>query len=355
MALEDRCSPQNATSPPPGVLPHSPQSNHTINSSSPTASMLMLINNVIDTKTKLMEGYCDSKTELTPSQLLSTLASKNLFNINGHQLKFPQPMLEHGAVVKREDDCHLQDDDDEEDDEIDIENDTPKISTKNVGNGSLLVPSPSPSCSSTSSSPLISSATSPKSMHTTNTTNPATNSGNLKFSISQILSDSFGNFDAARHHLQQQQQHHRMKITNHHHHPLLFRPYDLDLELRNSSRKLKNNFSNLFNSFSSKKLEEFCDSKLNSSSSISNGLPNHRISGSVAKDSVSTASRASSVHSSSYSRPQDSSGLDSSDDTRSESGGSTKEDNGQGQSAWPAWVYCTRYSDRPSSGKISVY
>lgn len=41
------------------------------------------------------------------------------------------------------------------------------------------------------------------------------------------------------------------------------------------------------------------------------------------------------------------SGMESSDDTRSESG-STKDDNGQ--QLWPAWVYCTRYSDRPSSG-----
>ncbi|XP_055839005.1 segmentation polarity homeobox protein engrailed-like [Episyrphus balteatus] len=40
------------------------------------------------------------------------------------------------------------------------------------------------------------------------------------------------------------------------------------------------------------------------------------------------------------------SGMESSDDTRSESG-STKDENGQ---MWPAWVYCTRYSDRPSSG-----
>lgn len=41
------------------------------------------------------------------------------------------------------------------------------------------------------------------------------------------------------------------------------------------------------------------------------------------------------------------SGMESSDDTRSETG-STKDDNGQ--QLWPAWVYCTRYSDRPSSG-----
>lgn len=40
------------------------------------------------------------------------------------------------------------------------------------------------------------------------------------------------------------------------------------------------------------------------------------------------------------------SGVESSDDTRSESG-STKDENGQ---VWPAWVFCTRYSDRPSSG-----
>lgn len=43
------------------------------------------------------------------------------------------------------------------------------------------------------------------------------------------------------------------------------------------------------------------------------------------------------------------SGMDSSDDTKSESGSSTKD--GDGAQLWPAWVYCTRYSDRPSSGK----
>lgn len=43
------------------------------------------------------------------------------------------------------------------------------------------------------------------------------------------------------------------------------------------------------------------------------------------------------------------SGLDSSDDAKSESG-STKDENGS--SMWPAWIYCTRYSDRPSSGNI---
>lgn len=41
------------------------------------------------------------------------------------------------------------------------------------------------------------------------------------------------------------------------------------------------------------------------------------------------------------------SGMESSDDTKSETG-STKDENGSQQ--WPAWIYCTRYSDRPSSG-----
>lgn len=43
------------------------------------------------------------------------------------------------------------------------------------------------------------------------------------------------------------------------------------------------------------------------------------------------------------------SGMDSSDDTKSESGSSTKD--GDSAQLWPAWVYCTRYSDRPSSGE----
>lgn len=43
------------------------------------------------------------------------------------------------------------------------------------------------------------------------------------------------------------------------------------------------------------------------------------------------------------------SGMESSDDTKSETS-STKEENGS--QLWPAWIYCTRYSDRPSSGNF---
>lgn len=45
------------------------------------------------------------------------------------------------------------------------------------------------------------------------------------------------------------------------------------------------------------------------------------------------------------------SGMESSDDAKSETG-STKDD---GTQLWPAWVYCTRYSDRPSSGKSIIF
>lgn len=31
-----------------------------------------------------------------------------------------------------------------------------------------------------------------------------------------------------------------------------------------------------------------------------------------------------------------------------------KDRDGTGTSLWPAWVYCTRYSDRPSAGKITI-
>ncbi|XP_037941961.1 segmentation polarity homeobox protein engrailed-like [Teleopsis dalmanni] len=44
------------------------------------------------------------------------------------------------------------------------------------------------------------------------------------------------------------------------------------------------------------------------------------------------------------------SGMESSDDTRSETGSTTTE--GGKNEMWPAWVYCTRYSDRPSSANI---
>lgn len=46
--------------------------------------------------------------------------------------------------------------------------------------------------------------------------------------------------------------------------------------------------------------------------------------------------------------PTRESGMESSDDAKSETS-STKDD---GTQLWPAWVYCTRYSDRPSSGKF---
>lgn len=47
------------------------------------------------------------------------------------------------------------------------------------------------------------------------------------------------------------------------------------------------------------------------------------------------------------------SGMESSDDTRSETGSTTTE--GGKNEMWPAWVYCTRYSDRPSSGKFFFF
>ena len=42
--------------------------------------------------------------------------------------------------------------------------------------------------------------------------------------------------------------------------------------------------------------------------------------------------------------------LEDSDDLQSENG-STKD----GEKMWPAWIYCTRYSDRPSSGEFDYY
>lgn len=44
--------------------------------------------------------------------------------------------------------------------------------------------------------------------------------------------------------------------------------------------------------------------------------------------------------------------VDSSDDAKSECGSSKDGDN---QGLWPAWVYCTRYSDRPSSGMFRIH
>ncbi|XP_048001917.1 homeobox protein invected-like isoform X2 [Leguminivora glycinivorella] len=43
--------------------------------------------------------------------------------------------------------------------------------------------------------------------------------------------------------------------------------------------------------------------------------------------------------------------LSKGDDSASNSGSTTGTTSGDGPMVWPAWVYCTRYSDRPSSGR----
>lgn len=436
MALEDRCSPQSANSPP--GLPQSPQSNShpfqhhhqqsTINSPCPTTSMLMLINNVIDSKTKLNAATAamDYETsslkspEMSPTHLLSTIASKNLFNIQ-NQFMFQQQQQTHHSSPNSEKQNSsppatpmrpTTDDEDEDEDEIDIENDPPK----EEGDNKFLLPSPqSPASSQHSPSPRqISSPT-------TTTTSPP--SGNLKFSISQILSDNFGieskfhqhamasaaavaavaQFKSGQHPLQQYPFYHPAAAAaamaagmmpnggvgaHHHphfphnlppHHPLLFRPYDaLDVEIRTqqaaaAQQKMKNNFSSLFSSFQSQQqqqqqqhgkgtrssLEDFCDSKLsqlssngpvissNSSLSSSNSNSVNNSNSKVTTTVAASIKSPVSVTGSSCTTLRTDSGVDSSDDTKSETG-STKDENGQ---SWPAWIYCTRYSDRPSSGR----
>lgn len=44
----------------------------------------------------------------------------------------------------------------------------------------------------------------------------------------------------------------------------------------------------------------------------------------------------------------------STDAAAASSGEADKSSSSKGPMVWPAWVYCTRYSDRPSSGKLSV-
>lgn len=43
--------------------------------------------------------------------------------------------------------------------------------------------------------------------------------------------------------------------------------------------------------------------------------------------------------------------MGSANQQQTSSGGS----GGDKETLWPAWVYCTRYSDRPSSGKRFIY
>lgn len=86
----------------------------------------------------------------------------------------------------------------------------------------------------------------------------------------------------------------------------------------------------------------------------SSGTANDSISATVSTSSSSSSSTASNeisaVKSTHQSHSLDS-GMESSDDTKSETG-STKDENGS--QLWPAWIYCTRYSDRPSSGKHTI-
>lgn len=73
---------------------------------------------------------------------------------------------------------------------------------------------------------------------------------------------------------------------------------------------------------------------------------NHSMSAGASKETSNSNSTAATTKT-----PQSNSldsGMESSDDTKSETG-STKDENGS--QLWPAWIYCTRYSDRPSSGR----
>lgn len=76
--------------------------------------------------------------------------------------------------------------------------------------------------------------------------------------------------------------------------------------------------------------------------SQSNTNTNNSMSTGASKDTNSAAATTKTPQSNSLD-----SGMESSDDTKSETG-STKDENGS--QLWPAWIYCTRYSDRPSSG-----
>ncbi|XP_012261615.2 homeobox protein engrailed-2-like [Athalia rosae] len=103
-------------------------------------------------------------------------------------------------------------------------------------------------------------------------------------------------------------------------------------------------------------------SPLNSNSSSAHSLIHGRLSRSGSLESLSSnrssITGSSSVVGGSCSTPSISSAVSSigTDSCPSESSasatgtGSGQQNSNNGQSLWPAWVYCTRYSDRPSSG-----
>lgn len=213
---------------------------------------------------------------------------------------------------------------------------------------------------------------------------------NINFSICNILSDSFGKITQKSN-----------KVKNH-----LFRPYEIkeNIEKQSVKKSINSIATNLLNStsyerqigdqFSHFRLSEVFDlsSKKIENQNLFNNYPKiheeilsrkyqkSRITEKGLSKSLgglcktvsqigqsrspvpaapvcltSPKSESSSTSSSTTLQIQQQnlrdSGVDSSDDAKSENG-STKED---GTQLWPAWVYCTRYSDRPSSGLFKFF
>lgn len=200
---------------------------------------------------------------------------------------------------------------------------------------------------------------------------------NINFSICNILSDSFGKITQ------------KNKVKNH-----LFRPYEIKEVEKPVKKSINSIATNLLNStsyerqigdqFSHFRLSEVFDlsSKKIENQNLFNNYPKiHEeiLSRKYQKTKIAekglskslgglcktvsqigqprsppapvclTSPKSESPSSSSQNQQNlRDSGVDSSDDAKSESG-STKED---GTQLWPAWVYCTRYSDRPSSGLL---
>lgn len=77
-------------------------------------------------------------------------------------------------------------------------------------------------------------------------------------------------------------------------------------------------------------------------------VTNNDLSATVSTSSSSSVSNETMAVTKAHQSNSMDSGMESSDDTKSETG-SNKDENG---TQWPAWIYCTRYSDRPSSGEF---
>lgn len=338
MALEDRCSPQSAPSPPPGV-PHSPftpnsstspsscydtQSSIQCDRSSPTQTEMSP--KIKEENEEKIEIDVESRPQQTTfsfsiSNILSDnfgkLINNSLNSSNHHQNHYQHHHNSHQKTIK------------------------PKPI-----NSVLFRPY---DCNDSIHSNLV------------NKHNHVNSNNSINYNNQNNVNNSISNYQHSNNNNNNKKNSYNNEFTNH------FRITDIF-----------NNYNNLFNGLSAvtsypkiheellnnqkryQKLDLSPSPSLPSTSLSSAASP---ISPGVTTSTCTTPSRKSSgqprITESPLTSPipqqsqsKNGSCVDSSDDAKSECGSSKDGDN---QGLWPAWVYCTRYSDRPSSGMFRIH